>query len=241
MKRKTLPDVICLPHGSAANWRAPISRRRLAAVSGVVLFLAGCTTLGTNINGSFTCGPSDEGSCAPATVIDNRALVEITGDTSYIPAGPYQAPVRPMPPGTVALAAAQPAQVVPGEQKVLRIVFPAQFDRAGRYHETSVVQAVVDTGQWIKASPSDEVAMAPSINLTVNPEILSALGNDVTAASAASAVTPRLGLNDPPLPSAQAVAAARARGAANAAKSGEGEGGETPVNRPQGFNPVVEQ
>ena len=37
-------------------------------------------------------------------------------------------------------------------QKVLRIVFPAHVDALGRFHETSVVQAMVDNGQWLAAT-----------------------------------------------------------------------------------------
>jgi len=244
MKRKSLPDVICLPHGSAADWRPPMTRRRLGAIGGVVLVLAGCTTFGTNINGRFNCGPAGEGSCSPATVIDDRALAEITGDASYIPAGPYRAPAPEMQPGTVALAAAPQTVVVPGQQKVLRIVFPAHVDRAGRYHEASVVKAVVDNGQWIAASPSNAVAMAPSLNLTVNPEILSQMGEEVAEGQPIAAETPtRVGLNDTRRPSAEAVAAARARGAERtsaSAAAARDETGVAPVNRPQLFNPAVE-
>ena len=39
MKRKPLPDVICLPHGSAANWRPPLTRRRIAAIGGGLAIL----------------------------------------------------------------------------------------------------------------------------------------------------------------------------------------------------------
>lgn len=244
MKRKSLPDVICLPHGSAANWRPPLTRQRVAAIGGGLLFLAGCTTLGTNINGKFNCGPAGEGACSPATVIDDRALAEITGDAGYVPTGPYRAPAREMQPGTAALAAAPQTVIVPGQQKVLRIVFPAHVDRAGRYHETSVVKAVVDNGQWIAASPSNAVAMAPSLNLTVNPEILSQMGEEVAEGQPIAAETSaRVGLNDTRLPSAEAVAAARARGATRtsaSAAAARGETGVVPVNRPQLFNPVVE-
>lgn len=244
MKRKSLPDVICLPHGSAANWRPPLTRLRIAAIGGGLLFLAGCTTLGTNINGKFNCGPAGEGSCSPATVIDDRALAEITGDASYVPAGPYRAPVREMQTGTVVLAAGPQTVVVPGQQKVLRIVFPAHVDRAGRYHETSVVNAVVDNGAWMQASASHGAALAQTVNLTVNPEILSQLGEEaVTSAPGPSEISARIGRNHTGVPSAEAVAAARARAAAKAAKAAEGSDSvpATAVSGPKPFNPVVEQ
>lgn len=244
MKRKSLPDVICLPHGSAANWRPPLTRRRIAAIGGGLLFLAGCTTLGTNINGKFNCGPAGEGSCSPATVIDDRALAEITGDASYVPAGPYRAPVREMQTGTVALAAGPQTVVVPGQQKVLRIVFPAHVDRAGRYHETSVVNAVVDNGAWMQASASHGAALAQTVNLTVNPEILSQLDDEAAARGEGGRGTaPRIDMNDTGMPSAEAVAAARARGAAKARSAAGGDSApvDAPANRPQSFNPVVEE
>ena len=244
MKRKSHPYVICLPHGSAANWRPPLTRRRIAAIGGGLLFLAGCTTLGTNINGKFNCGPAGEGSCSPATVIDDRALAEITGDASYVPAGPYRAPVREMQTGTVALAAGPQTVVVPGQQKVLRIVFPAHVDRAGRYHETSVVNAVVDNGAWMQASASHGAALAQTVNLTVNPEILSQLDDEAAARGEGGRGTaPRIGMNDTGMPSAEAVAGARARGAAKARSAAGGDSApvDAPANRPQSFNPVVEE
>lgn len=247
MKRKPLPSVIYLPHGSAADWRRPVTRRHVAALCGVVLVLAGCTTLGTNINGSFTCGPSGEGSCAPATVIDDRALAEITGDASYIPAGPYRAPGRDVPQSGVVLASGPVSEVVPPQQKVLRIVFPAHVDRAGRYHETSVVKAVVDNGAWMQASASHGAALAQTVNLTVNPEILSQLGNEATSSAASTpSDPPQLGYNDAAMPSSEAVAAARARAAAKRVSAAtvsveDGTDRPAPVNRPAAFNPVVEE
>ena len=245
MKRKSFPGVICLPHNSAANWRTPLTRRRIAAIGGGLLVLAGCTTLGTNINGTFNCGPAGEGSCSPATVIDDRALAEITGDASNVPAGPYRAPVREMQPGTVARAAGPQPVVVPGQQKVLRIVFPPHVDRAGRFHETSVVNAVVDNGVWTQASAAHGAALAQTVNLTVNPEILAQLGEEVSVAGEGAASTAaRISMKDPGMPSAEAVAAARARAAAKAAKSAAGGDSapvDAPVNRPQSFNPIVEE
>lgn len=144
-------DVIYLPAGPVPA----LPSRRTRLMTDVVLAVAGlamtsCTTFGTNISGKFGCGAPAGGSCAPATVIDDKALAEITGDTSFRPAVQYQqAPVRSAP-ESVAIAATGTVGVRP--QKVLRIVFPAHTDGAGRYHETSVVQAVVDSGQWVAAT-----------------------------------------------------------------------------------------
>lgn len=247
MNPKTLPPVMCLPHGSAAGGRSPVTRRRLAAIGGAVVLLTGCTTFGTNINGTFTCGPSGEGSCAPATVIDDRALAEITGDARYSPAGPYRAPLRDHLQNVIALEAAPTGEVVPGQQKVLRIVFPAHVDRAGRYHETSVVKAIVENGAWMQASASPGAALAQTANLTVNPELLSQL-----AAGSAQGPMPNdraaiLDPGDPHMPSPEAIAAARARGtSAKLAGSSsnmaeEGTDRPAPVNRPAPFYPVVEE
>ena len=246
MNRWKCPRVICLPDRPVSEWRRRPSRKPLLGVGGAMLALAGCTTLGTNIKGSFACGAPGTGTCAPATVIDDRALAEITGDAGYIPAGPY----RPMPQdvapqGRVALASLSVGEAVPVGQKVLRIVFPAHIDRAGRFHETSVVKAVVDNGAWMQASATHGAALAQTVNLTVNPDILSALDAEAAAREQAAAAH-RLSLADPNAPSPEAVAAARAR--ASVAKSaqavpagvGQGSGIAAPVNRPASFNPVVE-
>jgi len=123
----------------------------------------------------------------------------------------------------------------------LRIVFPAHVDRAGRYHETSVVNAVVDNGAWMQASASHGASLAQTVNLTVNPEILSQLGEEVvTSEPGAGESTARIGLNDPRHPSPEAVAAARARAVAKASNSASVADSAT-ASGPKPFNPVVEQ
>ena len=248
MTRWKCPRVIYLPDGPVSNWRRRPSRKLLLGAGGAMLALAGCTTFGTNIKGSFACGAPGDGSCAPATVIDDRALAEITGDASYIPAGPYRAPPsfgpQEMAPQAIVAHAALPAdEAVPVGQKILRIVFPAHVDRAGRFHETSVVKAVVDNGAWMQASANHGAALAQTVNLTVNPDILSQLDAGLPAREqAASATTPRMSLADPGAPSPEAVAAARARAAEtrSAPTSGQGTGPDAPVNRPASFHPIVE-
>ena len=62
----------------------------VAAFGGLV---SGCTTLGTNVSGSFRCDAPD-GVCAPASAIDDRALAMISGEEGdrFIPAGADAAP-----------------------------------------------------------------------------------------------------------------------------------------------------
>ena len=261
-------DVIYLPAGPVP---APRTRRN-RLLTGIALAVAGlgmtsCTTFGTNISGKFGCGAPAGGSCAPATVIDDKALAEITGDTSFRPAVQYQqGPVRPAP-QSVAIAAAGPVGV--GPQKVLRIVFPAHTDGAGRYHETSVVQAVVDTGQWVAATNGHGPGLAASTTLNVSPEILSQLGapsdavtaNEQATAERLVADAPAVPLAGSTAPTVGAVAAARAKAktgrplaatktpapvptpsttVAAAAPAGQRIASSSPTNRPARFSPNVE-
>lgn len=237
--------IIRLPDGPVAAYRP---RRKLPALAGIALAtsalgLASCTTFGTNISGKFGCGAPQGGSCAPATVIDDKALAEITGDTSYRPAVEYrQAPVRPLP-QNVSYAANTAVGAAP--QKVLRIVFPAHVDGAGRYHEASVVQAMVDSGQWVAATNGHGPGLAASTTLNVSPEILSQLGAPIDAVTAnerataerlaadgAAASTPTaISSATPGAPSVAAVQAARAK--AHAGRS------VAPTAAAAGAKPVV--
>ncbi|RSU74549.1 conjugal transfer protein [Sphingomonas koreensis] len=257
-------SVIRLPACPVSDYRPHARAKRIAALATTASLglLASCTTLGTNISGKFACGAPEGGSCSPATVIDDKALAEITGDSGYHPAGPYQAPARNSG-GTQRIAYAStpvPAQAAGvGPQKVLRIVFPSHVDAAGRFHETAVVQAVVDNGQWLAATDGHGSALAATQTLNVTPEILSQLGApiaalppvpaevaQVAAPAAAAGAASAVGA-----PSAAAVAAARAK--AREAAAGKGVpiaatqkpaspelASSTPGNRPATYSPRVE-
>lgn len=130
---------------------------RIVAVASsacMALNLAGCTTFGSHVRGSFACSAPD-GTCAPSTMIDDAALAEIAredraGDM-LIPAGPYETDDGD---GRRSSAAARARHVqasgssstagLAGSGKVLRVIFPAHVDRFGRLHERKVVQAMVD-------------------------------------------------------------------------------------------------
>lgn len=167
--------------------------------------MTGCTTLGGNVKGSFNCSAPD-GICAPSSFIDDRALAMISGedgDRLITPAGPYTAP-RVEGRG-FETASAAPAR---SQERVLRIVFPAQIDAAGRLHEQTAVHAVVERGDWQRALADNAVATTPA-------EVRAATGGDTLLAAIDRADQPVMVdgevVADPDMPTAAAVAAARAQ------------------------------
>lgn len=183
-----------------------MSRARiLLAVLAGGAALSGCTTLDGNVKGSFACTAPD-GICAPSSFIDDRALALISGedgDRMITPAGPYTAP-RSEGRG-FETAAAAPAR---SQERVLRIVFPAQIDAAGRLHEQTAVHAVVERGDWQQALASNAVATTPA-------QVRAATGGDTLLAAIDRADQPVMADGDtavdPDMPTAAAVAAARAQ------------------------------
>jgi conjugal transfer pilus assembly protein TraV len=162
--------------------------------------LSGCTSLGGNVSGSFACRAPD-GICAPSATIDDRALALISGsdgDRLIEPAGPYVEPPRE---GRGFQSAAAPVRT---RERVLRIVFPAQIDAAGRLHEQSAVHAVVEQGEWREELASSAVATTPR-------EVAAATGGDTLLAAVERAEPPAIDYAgiDPDMPSEAAVAAAR--------------------------------
>jgi len=179
--------------------------RILAAALVASTALAGCTTLGGNIKGSFSCVAPD-GICAPSSTIDDRALALISGedgDRMITPAGPY--PAQRTEGRGFQTAAAAPART---RERVLRIVFPAQIDAAGRLHEQTAVHAVVEQGDWQQALAGAAVASTPE-------QVASATGGDTLLSAIERADPPvaDVAAIDPDLPSEAAVAAARAKAA----------------------------
>jgi conjugal transfer pilus assembly protein TraV len=165
--------------------------------------MTGCTTMGGNIKGNFSCMAPD-GICAPSSTIDDRALAMIAGedgDRMISPAGPYTAPQSAG--RSFDTAAVAPAR---SQERVLRIVFPAQIDGAGRLHEQTAVHAVVERGEWQRALASNAVATTPA-------QVQAATGGDTLLAAVDRADPPVVmedsSVADPDMPSAAAVAAAR--------------------------------
>ncbi|WP_156359580.1 conjugal transfer protein TraV [Sphingomonas sp. Leaf28] len=173
----------------------------VALASGTIM--TGCTTMGGNIKGNFSCMAPD-GICAPSSTIDDRALAMIAGedgDRMITPAGPYSTPQSAG--RGFDTAAAAPAR---SQERVLRIVFPAQIDGAGRLHEQTAVHAVVERGEWQRALASNAVATTPA-------QVQAATGGDTLIAAVDRADPPIVmedsSIADPDMPSAAAVAAAR--------------------------------
>jgi conjugal transfer pilus assembly protein TraV len=178
-----------------------------------IALLGGCTTLGGNVKGSFSCQAPD-GLCAPSSSIDDRALAMISGDAgdTIIPAGPYVEPekgqgariarVRTVAGAPAALAGSAPRTT----EKVLRIVFQPYVDDYGRLHEASAVHAVVQSGEWREQAQRD-ASRIPSDREIAMPDPPATLSDALERAEANLDVAAL----DPNLPDAAVVAAARAR------------------------------
>lgn len=126
--------------------------------------VAGCMSLSGNIKGSFSCS-APGGTCAPSSVIDDRALALISGAANVVPAGPA-APARK---SGDALRIAGTGPVTRTNQKILKIIFPAHVDAQGRYHETAAIRTVVDDGIWVAAAEPRAMPTA-SAALTASTE-----------------------------------------------------------------------
>lgn len=177
----------------------------LALVAGTTC-LSGCVAMGGNVKGSFSCVAPD-GMCAPSSTIDDRALALISGadgDRMIAPIGTYTPEPTPAP---SQLRGFQTVAASTGrtQEKVLRIVFPAHIDGAGRLHEQTAVHAVVAQGDWREATAGDAVA-------TTQGDVATATGAASLLAAVEKVELPvDASQPDPDLPSAAMVEAARAK------------------------------
>lgn len=188
--------------------RSPLLLSAFAAVTA----LSGCTTLGGNVKGDFSC-PSPDSICAPSATIDDRALALISGedgDRPIAPAGPY---VEPPSEGRGFLAASAPIRT---RERVLRIVFPAQIDAAGRLHEQTAVHAVVEQGEWVEGLAGNPVPPAYT-------GAARASGDGTLLAAVERADPPQIDTLpvEAEAPSAEAVARARAQSVGGRTAAGD--------------------
>lgn len=209
----------------------------VAALGLAATQLAACTSLfGGNIKGSFACS-APGGTCAPSTLIDDQALSVIQNARPMTPAGPYikrqgearttTASYTPSGEGRIADAG---NGMVHRERRVLKVVFPSFVDGGGNLHEPRIVHAVVDDGAWMQLSSGEpnlgEQVQARAISLASasyapKPVVASLPGEAAAVPVAVPApAAPALAVTAPPVPapsgppSPDAVAAARAKGAA---------------------------
>lgn len=225
---------LALRLGKLAQRRKGGGLTRAASVAALGLAsaqLAACTSLfGGNVKGSFACS-APNGTCAPSTVIDDQALSVIQNarpmTPGHSPAGPaMRSPAPARSPGAAYVPAGMgritPAQggMVHRERRVLKVVFPSFVDGGGNLHEPRIVHAVVDDGAWMqlssgepgaidriegrKASIASDAAAPPSALSAADPGQAHVVSTSVDPAALVAA--------GPPSP--EAVAAARAKGAA---------------------------
>ena len=128
---------------------------RVAALAALVVATSGCTVLGGNVKGSFSCR-APEGNCAPTSVIDEAATQ-----------GSGKAPEALRPPSARVLP-----QISEGR---LRVVLTAYRDDNGRTHEARVVEVPLPTSaasQFQGPASRREVAraLARAVSAARHPE-----------------------------------------------------------------------
>ncbi len=113
---------------------------RSIPLAALALSLAGCTHLGTNIAGDFSCrsqaGQVHRAGCQPLTEVDAKAIRELVKSEGTALAEARQ---------RIAVAAADNART--GE-RTLKVVFPAHVDGSGTLHDEAVAWTVVEAARW---------------------------------------------------------------------------------------------
>jgi conjugal transfer pilus assembly protein TraV len=223
---------VALRLGTLAERRPPLrlgKAAKIAVVGIAATQLAACTSLfGGNIKGSFACS-APGGTCAPSTVIDDQALSAIQNARPMTPvrspAGPYirqpnaGRPIAAalMPAGSGRLAAASDG-MVHRERRVLKVVFPSFVDGGGNLHEPRIVHAVVDDGGWMELSGGALNAGDQVEGRAVSLASAALLPTPALPVAQAEVAAPVQSVSDKSVsastPSVEAVAAARAKGAA---------------------------
>lgn len=122
---------------------------RSIPLAALALSLAGCTHLGTNIAGDFSCrsqaGQVHRTGCQPLSEVDAKAIRELVKSE-----GSALAEVRQR----ITVPAADTTRA--GE-RTLRIVFPAHVDGSGTLHDEAVAWTVVEAARWAGELRRDEV------------------------------------------------------------------------------------
>ncbi|MEO0031628.1 MAG: hypothetical protein RIS94_1386 [Pseudomonadota bacterium] len=145
----------------------------------VILLLTGtgCTHLGTNIAGQFTCR-APKGDCAPSRVIDDKATATLAPETA----------TTAVPDDGLAKARHR-AGVTPGDaartgERTLHVVFPAHVDEAGVLHDEAVAWAVVEAPQWRGALRAASTPVDTSLIKTLRHQLWDAETRDAATGAA---------------------------------------------------------
>ena len=101
----------------------------------LAIMLAGCTHIGTNVAGNFSCRAPKSG-CEPLSAVDAKAVRELVKAE-----GADLKDLRQR----IGLGAADNART--GE-RTLRVVFPAHVDPSGTLHAEAVAWTVVEAAHW---------------------------------------------------------------------------------------------
>jgi conjugal transfer pilus assembly protein TraV len=142
---------------------------------GLLITTAGCTTLGGNIKGSFSCR-APGGTCAPMATIDSAAVSALGADVTALGAMDDEGQSE----GRMTLAGYPGTEPGRSTDRVLKIVFPAHADASGIYREEAVAHVVIERGSWVQNVVSRTIVAAPAI--------LSGSLDDAIATQAASAL-----------------------------------------------------
>lgn len=136
----------------------------------VVALLGGCSTLSPNISGDFSCR-SPNGVCSPTSAIDAGAVASV--GVMAQPGGVMSSLPSPRPEGRLATASALGGEPGRSSERVLKVVFPANVDATGVYHEEAVAHAVIERGGWaprprnVQAAWGVQAAAARSLDALV--------------------------------------------------------------------------
>lgn len=108
------------------------------------LALSGCTHLGTNVSGQFSCRAQANrtygAGCQPLSEVDSAAIRQLLKSDEGIPGAALEQMRQ-----RITLARADKSRT--GE-RTLRIVFPAHVDAAGTLHDEAAVWTVVEAARW---------------------------------------------------------------------------------------------
>lgn len=160
-------------------WRTLCAFQSVARARAVMVLLSSAALsscgvlLGDNVKGSFVCS-APGGICAPSTLIDDQALAligsarpaasESQGLVGLSQAKAWAETFRSGRSRSASGRSAGPARVsnnlLHGDTRTLRLVFPAYVDDAGNLHEARVVHTVVERGGWIELTDGSLAPLA---------------------------------------------------------------------------------